>query len=196
MLNTADTHDFIDQLTLEGVPWHRLTTPYGRGDELPKLLKDLSSLKNRESVESSVRKISHLIEHQGTLWHVTPFATVFLARIFKRALASASTDPVAHQAVNHIGELFTVLLESIRDAQTLELADPLPTFADLLTEDSLWPDDEEDDELRWEEEDVFSDSMFYSFWFYTKEVLADALNGLGEVPQESAESISSLKELL
>lgn len=196
MLNTAETHDFIDQLPLEGVPWHRLTTPYGRGDELPKLLKDLSSLKNRESVESSVRKISHLIEHQGTLWHVTPFATVFLARIFKRALASASTDPVAHQAVNHIGELFTVLLESIRDAQTLEHADPLPTFADLLTEDSLWPDDEEDDELRWEEEDVFSDSMFYSFWFYTKEVLADALNGLGEVPQESAESISSLKELL
>ena len=167
MLNTADTHDFIDQLTLEGVPWHRLTTPYGRGDELPKLLNALSSLRSQESVESTVRKISHLIEHQGTLWHVTPFATVFLARIFKRALASASTDPVAHQAVNHIGELFTVLLESIRDAQTLEHADPLPTFADLLTEDSLWPDDEEDDELRWEEEDVFSDSMFYSFWFYT-----------------------------
>ena len=172
MLNTADTHDFIDQLTLEGVPWHRLTTPYGREDELPKLLNALSSLRSQESVESTVRKISHLIEHQGTLWHVTPFATVLLARVFKRALASASTDPVAHQAVNHIGELFTVLLESIRDAQTLEHADPLPTFADLLTEDSLWPD------------------------FYTKEVLADALNGLDEVPQEFAESISSLKELL
>ena len=162
MLNTADTHDFIDQQTLEGVPWHRLTTPYGRGDELPKLLKDLSSLKNRESVESSVRKISHLIEHQGTLWHVTPFATVFLARIFRSALADASTNPVAHQAVDHIGELFAVLLESVRDAQKLEHADPLPKFVDLLTENSLWPDDEEDDELRWEEEEVFSDSMFYS----------------------------------
>ena len=196
MLNTADTHDFIDQLTLEGVHWHRLTTPYGRGDELPKLLKDLSSLKNRESVESSVRKISHLIEHQGTLWHVTPFATVFLARIFRSALADASTNPVAHQVVDHIGELFAVLLESVRDAQKLEHADPLPKFVDLLTEDSLWPDDEEDDELRWEEEEVFSDSMFYSFWFYTKEVLADALNGLDEVPLEFAESISSLKELL
>ena len=196
MLNTADTHDFIDQLTLEGVPWHRLTTPYGRGDELPKLLKDLSSLKNRESVESSVRKISHLIEHQGTLWHVTPFATVFLARIFRSALADASTNPVAHQVVDHIGELFAVLLESVRDAQKLEHADPLPKFVDLLTEDSLWPDDEEDDELRWEEEEVFSDSMFYSFWFYTKEVLADALNGLEEVPQEFTESISSLKGLL
>ena len=44
--------------------------------------------------------------------------------------------------------------------------------------------------------EVFSDSMFYSFWFYTKEVLADALNGLDEVPQEFAESISSLKKLL
>lgn len=196
MLNTADTHDFIDQLTLEGVPWHRLTTPYGRGDELPKLLKDLSSLKNRESVESSVRKISHLIEHQGTLWHVTPFATVFLARIFRSALADASTNPVAHQVVDHIGELFAVLLESVRDAQKLEHADPLPIFVDLLTEDSLWPDDEEDDELRWEEEEVFSDSMFYSFWFYTKEILTNALNGLEEVPQEFTESISSLKGLL
>ena len=196
MLNTADTHDFIDQLTLEGVPWHRLTTPYGRGDELPKLLKDLSSLKNRESVESSVRKISHLIEHQGTLWHVTPFATVFLARIFRSALADASTNPVAHQVVDHIGELFAVLLESVRDAQKLEHADPLPKFVDLLTEDSLWPDDEDHDELRWEEEEVFSDSMFYSFWFYTKEVLTNALNGLEEVPQEFTESISSLKGLL
>ena len=196
ILNTADAHDFIDQLTLEGVPWHRLTTPYGRGDELPKLLKDLSSLKNRESVESSVRKISHLIEHQGTLWHVTPFATVFLARIFRSALADASTNPVAHQAVDHIGELFAVLLESVRDAQKLEHADPLPKFVDLLTENSLWPDDEEDDELRWEEEEVFSDSMFYSFWFYTKEVLTNALNGLEEVPQEFTESISSLKGLL
>ena len=196
ILNTADAHDFIDQLTLEGVPWHRLTTPYGRGDELPKLLKDLSSLKNRESVESSVRKISHLIEHQGTLWHVTPFATVFLARIFRSALADASTNPVAHQVVDHIGELFAVLLESVRDAQKLEHADPLPKFVDLLTEDSLWPDDEEDDELRWEEEEVFSDSMFYSFWFYTKEVLTNALNGLEEVPQEFTESISSLKGLL
>lgn len=196
MLNTADTHDFINQLTLEGVPWHRLTTPYGRGDELPKLLKDLASLKNRESVESSVRKISHLIEHQGTLWHVTPFATVFLARIFRSALADASTNPVAHQAVDHIGELFAVLLECVRDAQKLEHADPLPKFVDLLTEDSLWPDDEEDDELRWEEEEVFSDSMFYSFWFYTKEVLTNALNGLEEVPQEFTESISSLKGLL
>ena len=196
MLNTADTHDFIDQLTLEGVPWHRLTTPYGRGDELPTLLKDLSSLKNRESVESSVRKISHLIEHQGTLWHVTPFATVFLARIFRSALADASTNPVAHQVVDHIGELFAVLLKSVRDAQKLEHADPLPKFVDLLTEDSLWPDDEEDDELRWEEEEVFSDSMFYSFWFYTKEVLTNALNGLEEVPQEFTESISSLKGLL
>lgn len=196
MLNTADTHDFIDQLTLEGVPWHRLTTPYGRGDELPKLLKNLSSLKNRESVESSVRKISQLIEHQGTLWHVTPFATVFLARIFRSALADASTNPVAHQVVDHIGELFAVLLESVRDAQKLEHADPLSKFVDLLTEDSLWPDDEEDDELRWEEEEVFSDSMFYSFWFYTKEVLTNALNGLEEVPQEFTESISSLKGLL
>ena len=160
----------------------------------PEIFGRLCTIFSRLSASSD--GLHHLIEHQGTLWHVTPFATVFLARIFKNSLAAATTNPVAHQAVDHIGELFAVLLESIRDAQTLEHADPLPKFSDLLTEDSLWPDDEEDDELRWEEDEVFSDSMFYSFWFYTKEVLADALNGLDEVPQEFAESISSLKELL
>ena len=196
MLNTTDTHNFIEQLTLEEVPWHRLTTPYGRGDELAKLLNDLSFLRSQEAVESLVRKISYLIEHQGTLWHVTPFATVFLARIFKCALVDATINPVASQAVNHIGALFAVLLESIHDAQALEHADPLPKFADLLAEAVLWPDDEEDDELRWEEEEVFSDSMFYSFWFYTQEVLIDTFNGLDEVPLEFAESIATLKELL
>lgn len=83
MLNTADTHDFIDQLTLEGVPWHRLTTPYGRADELPKLLNALSSLRSQESVESTVRKISISLNIRalfGTSLHLRPsFLLVYLS---------------------------------------------------------------------------------------------------------------------
>ena len=82
ILNTADAHDFIDQLTLEGVPWHRLTTPYGRGDELPKLLNALSSLRSQESVDSTVRKISHLIRALfGTSPHLQPSFLPVYSRI-------------------------------------------------------------------------------------------------------------------
>lgn len=43
----------------------------------------------------------------------------------------------------------------------------------LLKEEYLWSEvyDEEEDELRYEEEDVFPDDLFYSFYYYSFEVL-------------------------
>jgi len=55
-------------------------------------------------------------------------------------------------------------------------AAPLPRFEDLLREEYLWSEeyDEEADELRYEEEDVFPDALFYSFYYYTwQAVLAE-----------------------
>jgi len=49
-------------------------------------------------------------------------------------------------------------------------------FADLLREEYLWSEeyDEEADELRYEDEDVFPDALFYSFYYYTwQAVLAE-----------------------
>ena len=51
----------------------------------------------------------------------------------------------------------------------MEHAAPLPLFSDLLKEEYLWSEqyDEEEDEMRYEEEDVFPDNLFYSFYYYS-----------------------------
>lgn len=51
----------------------------------------------------------------------------------------------------------------------MEHADQLPLFSDMLQEKYLWSEeyDEEDDELRYEEEEVFPDDLFYSFYYYS-----------------------------
>ncbi|MFQ7400464.1 MAG: hypothetical protein ACLRNW_22155 [Neglectibacter sp.] len=33
------------------------------------------------------------LEHQGTLWHATPFGTVFLSRILEKALMESGQNP-------------------------------------------------------------------------------------------------------
>ena len=55
----------------------------------------------------------------------------------------------------------------------MEHEDPLPFFEDMLKEKYLWSEvyEEEEDELRYEEEDVFPDDLFYSFYYYSFEVL-------------------------
>ena len=51
----------------------------------------------------------------------------------------------------------------------MEHADPLPLFSDLLKEEYLWSEeyDEEEDEMRYEEDEVFPDDLFYSFYYYS-----------------------------
>ena len=51
----------------------------------------------------------------------------------------------------------------------MEHADPLPFFFDMLKEEYLWSEeyDEEEDEMRYEEDEVFPDDLFYSFYYYS-----------------------------
>ena len=55
----------------------------------------------------------------------------------------------------------------------LEHADPLPHFVDMLNEEYLWSEeyDEDEDILRYEEEEVFPDDLFFSFYYYSLQVL-------------------------
>lgn len=55
----------------------------------------------------------------------------------------------------------------------MEHADPLPLFSNLLREEYLWSEeyDEEEDEMRYEEDVVFPDDLFYSFYYYSYQAL-------------------------
>ena len=167
------TKQYIETVKVSNIPWHRLTTTYGRATDFPAHLEVLWDMKNVDAIDVAGEELAQNIEHQSTLWHATPFAMVFLLRIFKKALEEKSQNEVAHYLVEQLVDLFTVIAECIRDGLMLEHADPLPKFEDMLNEEYLWSEeyDEDEDILRYEEEEVFPDDLFFSFYYYSLQVL-------------------------
>ena len=169
----ADNNNFIQTVKSDEIPWQRLTTAYGRATGFPQYFDVLSKMKDLEAINNAGEEIAINIEHQSTLWHSTPFALIFLGRIFKQALDRRKQDNIADYLVNELLELFIEVAEAIKGAEGLEHADQLPYFSDLLKEEYLWSEeyDEDADELRYESDEVFPDDLFYSFYYYSYQVL-------------------------
>ena len=167
------TKQYIETVKVSDIPWHRLTTTYGRATDFPAHLEVLWDMKNVDAIDAAGEELAQNIEHQSTLWHATPFAMVFLLRIFKKALEERTQNEVAHYLVEQLVDLFTVIAECIRDGLMLEHADQLPNFEAMLNEEYLWSEeyDEDEDILRYEEEEVFPDDLFFSFYYYSLQVL-------------------------
>ena len=164
---------YIETVKVSNIPWHRLTTTYGRATDFPAHLEVLWDMTDVDAIDAAGEELAQNIEHQSTLWHATPFAMVFLLRIFKKALEERTQNEVAHYLVEQLVDLFTVIAECIRDGLMLEHADQLPNFEDMLNEEYLWSEeyDEDEDILRYEEEGVFPDDLFFSFYYYSLQVL-------------------------
>ena len=171
------TKKYIENVKVSDIPWHRLTTSYGRGTDFPNQFDVLWKMDSIEAVDATGEDIALNIEHQSTLWHATPFAMIFLLRIFKKAQEESAHNEVAQYLAEQLVELFTVIAECIRDGLMLEHADPLPNFEDMLNEEYLWSEeyDEDEDILRFEEDDVFSDDLFFSFYYYSLQILLLAI---------------------
>ena len=182
-----ENEGYIETLTVNDVPWHRLTTPYGRATAFPRYFAVLEAMDDPAAVEEVLYEMEINTEHQGTLWHATPFALIFLARIFRRALAAQAENETARMIAKRLLEHFLLIAECAHMGDELEHAAPLPRFSDLLREEYLWSEvyDEEEDELRWEDEDVFPAELFYSFYYYSAQVLASCE---GELKQEALDS--------
>ena len=164
---------YIENVKVQDIPWHRLTTAYKRATDFDKYFDVLFKMKSKEDVKEAGNEIAVNIEHQDTLWQATPFACIFLYRIFKKALEDRDKNPVADYLAPELAELFGYIAEAVNIVENMEHADPLPNFKDMIDEKYLWSEvyDEEEDEMRWEEEDVFPDDLFYSFYYYSKQVL-------------------------
>ena len=167
------TKQYIETVKVSDIPCHRLTTTYGRATDYPAHLEVLWDMTDVDAIDAAGEELAQNIEHQSTLWHATPFAMVFLLRIFKKALEERTQNEVAHYLVEQLVDLFTVIAECIRDGLMLEHADQLPNFEDMLNEEYLWSEeyDEDEDILRYEEEEVFPDDLFFSFYYYSLQVL-------------------------
>ena len=191
------TKQYIETVKVSDIPWHRLTTTYGRATDFPAHLEVLWDMKNVDAIDAAGEELAQNIEHQSTLWHATPFAMVFLLRIFKKALEERTQNEVAHYLVEQLVDLFTVIAECIRDGLMLEHADPLPNFEDMLNEEYLWSEDYDEDEdvLRYEEEDVFPDDLFFSFYYYSLQVLLLGKPLLNKANEGEANLLELLTEI-
>lgn len=191
------TKQYIETVKVSDIPWHRLTTTYGRATDFPAHLEVLWDMKNVDAIDAAGEELAQNIEHQSTLWHATPFAMVFLLRIFKKALEERTQNEVAHYLVEQLVDLFTVIAECIRDGLMLEHADPLPKFEDMLNEEYLWSEeyDEDEDVLRYEEEEVFPADLFFSFYYYSLQVLLLGKLLLDEANEEEGKLLELLTEI-
>ena len=191
------TKKYIENVKVSDIPWHRLTTSYGRGTDFPNQFDVLWKMDSIEAVDATGEDIALNIEHQSTLWHATPFAMIFLLRIFKKAQEASAHNAVAQYLAEQLVELFTVIAECIRDGLMLEHADPLPNFEDMLNEEYLWSEeyDEDEDVLRYEEDDVFPDDLFFSFYYYSLQVLLLAIPLLDKSQEGEANLLDLLTEI-
>lgn len=171
-MNTV-TQRYIETVQISDIPWHRLTTSYGRATDFPTEFDVLWKMESIDAVDAAGEEIALNIEHQSTLWHSTPFALIFLLRIFEKAVEEQRHNEVARYLAEALVELFIVIVESIKDSLVLEHADPLPNFVDMLDEEYLWSEvyDEDEDMIRYEEDEVFPDDLFFSFYYYSLQVL-------------------------
>ena len=167
------TKQYIETVKVSDIPWHRLTTSYGRATDFPDYLAVLWDMKDVDAIDAAGEELAQNIEHQSTLWHATPFALIFLLRIFKKAVEEQGHNEIARYLVKELAELFIIIAECIRDGLMLEYVDQLSNFEDMLNEEYLWPEeyDEDEDVLRYEEEEVFPDDLFFSFYYYSLQVL-------------------------
>ena len=122
---------------------------------------------------------------------------IFLLRIFKKAVEEQGHNEIARYLVKELTELFIIIAECIRDGLMLEHADPLPSFADMLNEEYLWSEeyDEDEDILRYEEEEVFPDDLFFSFYYYSLQVLLLGKPLLDEANEEEGKLLELLTEI-
>ena len=159
---------YILSLDVQSVPWHRLTTAYGRATNFPVCFSVLQKMNDMKAVKESLYELTTNMEHQSTLWHSTPFGMVFLLRILQQALELNGQNPVAHFIADELLEFFAYILQCFHDGDKMEHAEPLPLFSDMLKEEYLWSEayDEEEDEMRYEEDEVFPADLFYSFYYY------------------------------
>lgn len=160
---------YITGLDVRDVPWHRLTTAYGRGTDFPVYFETLFKMDDLKAVKKALYELTTNMEHQNTLWHGTPFGMIFMSRVLIEALNKSEQNPIANFLADELLDFFNCILQCYHDGDEMEHADPLPFFSDMLKEEYLWSEeyDEEEEEMRYEEDEVFPDDLFYSFYYYS-----------------------------
>lgn len=161
---------YIANLKVKDVPWDRLSCSYGTAELFAKIFKSLSqALKSSKFDENELGELLDEIvaqcECQETFWHATPFALIFLVRIYKSALDEKGE--AAKFISRKLEEFFKLILEICEKVEQMEHVKPLAKMVDMLETKYL--------EIVDQDELSYDDRLFYSFYYYSSMVLQGSL---------------------
>ena len=156
---------YIANLKIKDVPWERLSCSYGTAELFAQILNTLAkAVKKSKFNEKELGEIVAQCECQETFWHATPFALVFLVRIYKSALDEKGES--AKFISRKLEEFFKLMLEICEKVEQMEHAKPLAKMEQMLEPNYL--------EIIGQDELSYDDRLFYSFYYYSSVVLQGA----------------------
>lgn len=165
--------EFINNLKIEDVPWGRLMTAYSSAEEFPGYFKTLEEMSNRKNMKKAFEELASNMEHQGTLWQSTPFALIFLVRIYKEAVRLEEKDDAAW-LVEKLEGFFGMIVENYHEVEEMMAEEKvLPLFSDMLKEEYFLPEGlcEEEEEEWWG--NGLPDDVLASIYYYSYEVVKE-----------------------
>ena len=178
MKNINKTLEYIRNVKAEEIDWSKLFGSYSCG------IKIGEDIKNNNLLDLKVLKnIENEIEHQSTLWTITPFAMIFLIRQLEKDYGDKKEEYC------YILEIYKLIVETLNftkdEALNENSFDNLEVYEDMrdIFKTNLnledFEDEEEYIEVFFEEE--MSDIRYNSVYYYTDLIVKDGKKILEEI---------------
>ena len=148
--------EFYFSVGISDIPWDRIINWYGRSSDFPYYFYDILS-DDPERQKIGVNKIGITIEHQDGIIMATPFALIFLFRLF---LFDKVNKKSILEKILIVTKATKFQFSFYRDK---EIPTDIPYIYQLLEEKYIWPSfiDENQDDIYWEEYDYSAEHYFW-----------------------------------
>lgn len=178
MKNINKTLEYIRNVKVEEIDWSKLFGSYSCG------IKIGEDIKNNNLLDLKVLKnIENEIEHQSTLWTITPFAMIFLIRQLEKDYGDKKEEYC------YILEIYKLIAETLKFTKDKALEensfDKLEVYEEMkdIFKTNLnledFEDEEEYIEVFFEEE--MTDIRYNSVYYYTDLIVKDGKKILEEI---------------
>lgn len=178
MKNIDKNLEYIRTVKAEEIDWSKLFGSYSCGIKIGEDIKNdnLLNLKVLKNIENE-------IEHQSTLWTITPFAMIFLIRKLEKDYGNKKEE------YYYILEIYKLIAETLKFTKDEALDgnsfDKLEVYEDMkdIFKSNLnledFEDEEEYIEVFFEEE--MTDIRYNSIYYYTDLIVKDGKKTLEEI---------------
>jgi len=175
------TRNTLSTRTVDSIPWQRLTTAYGRGTDIPRLIET-----------KQYEELANLIEHQSTLWQTTPWALLILLGQLAEKTEKRQEQVTSEEIALYSAVASAILVDYMNPQDTVE------TMERLLAEEYLWPECEEDDEMSWEEEEPpgYEKRPFFSYYYFSYLLLREAIPVFTRIMNDNDQQAAAIRKLL